>query len=214
MSKAYAHSDSELEIAPPSAIELLWINHRGLLLGSVAALVVLVAIVLGVMASMRATRIASEDLLASATSDAGWNEVMTKYPHTPAAADAMLLLAASLREQGKYEESDEICSRFAEGYPTSMLSISGMLGRAANARVSNHPDKALSYYQEAAAESPSSYGAPFALYSQARLLIRLGKMEDAKRVVQTLLTQYPGSASAVAFGGAQPTAQPSQSQQN
>jgi TolA-binding protein len=201
MSNSYAHSDSQLEISPPSAVELLWLNHRGALLGGVAAIVAIALVVLGVFASMRATVKASENLLASATGDEGWNQVIEKYPHTSAAANAMLLLAASLRDQGKFEESNALYSRFAESFPTSTLAVSGLLGRASNARVSNHVDQALGYYQEAAAESSQSYGAPFALYSQARLLARLGRMDEARRVVQSLATQYPGSSAAQALGG-------------
>ena len=203
MSLSSSSSDSTLEIAPPSTLELLWINHRGVLLGSIAGVAVAALIVLGLIASAHATRLASETLLSQAGDETGWRAVIAKYPHSPAAADAMLLLAAALREEGKTSESDGLYSRFAESFPSSTLVISGLLGRAANERLSGQPDQAINSYQQAAAAFPQSYGAPFALFSEVQLLAQQGKSDEAKRVLQTLATQYQGSASAQNFGGGQ-----------
>lgn len=194
-------SDSNFEIAPPSALELLWINHRGSIIGGITAIIVLLLIVLSVMASTHSSRIASETLLSNATDNAGLQAVVDHYPHSPAAANAMLLLASSLRDAGKMNESNALYSRFAESFPNNQLVVSGLLGRASNSRVSNQIDQALSSYQQAAAAFPQSYGAPFALFSQMQLLAQAGKSEEAKKVIQALVTQYPGSTAAQAFGG-------------
>ena len=211
MSSPFTPPEADQELAPPSSLELLWLNHRGALLGGIAGLVVLCLIILGTLAVNRSTRVASENLLSGATNEAGWNEVISKYPGTPAAADAMLLLASSLRDAGKIDESDALYSRFAETFRSSPLAVSGLLGRASNARVAGKLGDALNAYQQAAAAYPQSYGAPFALFSQARILAQQGKMEDARRVIQSLGTQYPLSLSAQAAGVRQ---QPSQQSQN
>jgi tetratricopeptide (TPR) repeat protein len=211
MSSPFTPPEADQELAPPSSLELLWLNHRGALLGGIAGLVVLCLIILGTLAVNRSTRLASENLLSGATNEAGWNEVISKYPGTPAAADAMLLLASSLRDAGKIDESDALYSRFAETFRSSPLAVSGLLGRASNARVAGKLGDALNAYQQAAAAYPQSYGAPFALFSQARILAQQGKMEDARRVIQSLGTQYPLSLSAQA-AGVRP--QPSQQSQN
>lgn len=200
MSSPFTPPEADLEVAPPSSLELLWLNHRGALLGGIAGLSVLVLVILGILVVNRSSRLASENLLSSATDEAGWNEVFSKYPRTPAAADAMLLLAASLRDAGRIDESDALYSRFSETYPSSPLAVSGLLGRASNARVAGKAADALNYCQQAAAAFPQSYGAPFALLSQARLLAQQGKMEDARRVIQSLGSQYPLSLSAQAAG--------------
>lgn len=200
MSSLFTPPEADQEIAPPSTFELLWINHRGAFLGSITGVIALIVIVLGVMATKHSSKIASETLLSTASSDMSLGEVISRYPKTPAAADAMLLLAASLRDAGKIEESDAMYSRFSETFPNSPLAISGLLGRASNARVSGKPDAALTSYQQAAAAFPQSYGAPFALFSQARLLAQQGKMEEAKRVLQSLGSQYQGSISTRAAG--------------
>lgn len=200
MSSTFTPPEADLEIAPPSSLELLWINHRGAVIGSISAVIILGVILLGIVASRRANEIASENALAAATDAAGWNTVISKYSGTPAAADAMLLLAASLRDAGKIDESDTLYSRFAESFPRSPLAISGLLGRASNARVAGKTASALEDYQQAAAGFPQSYGAPFSLLSQARLLAQEGRMDDARRVVQALGTQYPSSLSALAAG--------------
>jgi hypothetical protein len=200
MSSPFTPPEADQEIAPPSTLEILWINHRGALLGGIVGLTILTIIGLGVLAVNRSARIASETLLSGANNDAAWNEVISKYPRTPAAADAMLLLAASLRDAGKIEESDSLYSRFTETYPASPLAVSGLIGRASNARIAGKPADALNSYQQAAAAYPQSYGAPFAIFSQARLLAQQGSMEDARRVIQSLGTQYPNSVAAQAEG--------------
>jgi TolA-binding protein len=98
------------------------------------------------------------------------------------------------------EESDALYSRFAESFSSSPLAVSAPLGRAYNARVAGKSGDALNSYQQAAAAYSQSYGAPFALFSQARLLAQDGKMEEANRVLQTLGAQYPNSVSAQATG--------------
>jgi TolA-binding protein len=174
MSSPFTPPEADLEIAPPSAIELLWINHRGTVLAGIAGIIVIALVVLGVTVSRQASQIASEQALAGATDAAGWNDVISKYPNSAAAADAMLLLASSLRDAGKIEESDSLYSRFSESFPRSPIAVSGMIGRASNARVAGNPAESLNYYQQAAAANPQSYGAPFALFSQFRLLAQDG----------------------------------------
>jgi len=200
MPSPFTPPESDQEIAPPSSLELLWINHRGAFLGGIATVILIALIALGVLAANRSARIASETLLSGATNEAAWNEVISKYPKTPAAADAMLLLAASLRDAGKIEESDSLYSRFTETYPASSLAVSGLIGRASNARVAGKTGDALNSYQQAAAAYPQSYGAPFSIFSQARFLAQQGRMDDARRVIQSLGTQYPNSVAAQAAG--------------
>jgi tetratricopeptide (TPR) repeat protein len=200
MSSPFTAPEADQIIAAPSALEVLWMNHRGALLGTLAALVVAALVVLGILGSNRANRIASENLLASATDDAGWNAVISGYPRTPAAADAMLLLAASLRNQGKLEDSDALYSRFAETFPQNQLAVSSLLGRASNARFAGKPEAAFSAYQQAASAFAGSYGAPFALFCQARMLTQDGRGEDARKIIELLGSQYAASVSASAAG--------------
>lgn len=200
MSSPFTPPEADLEIAPPSALELLWLNHRGAFLGGVAGIIVVALIILGVTVTRRSGEIASQNALADATDAAAWNAVIAAYPGTPAAADAMLLLAASLREAGKIDESNALYSRFTETFSRSPIAVSGLLGRASNARVAGKPTEALNDYQQAAAAYPQSYGAPFALFSQFRLLAQDGKTEEAKRILQTISTQYPLSLAAQAAG--------------
>jgi tetratricopeptide (TPR) repeat protein len=201
MSSPFTPPDTEHTIAGPSALELLWINNRGTVLGSIGGACVLIFIVLALMISNRNTQRGSETALSNAANEADWSALISKYPRTPAAADAMLLLAASLRNSGKLEESDALYSRFTETFPKYSLAVSGLIGRASNARVSNHADLAVSYYQQAASGFPQSYGAPFALFNNAGLLAQQGKIEEAKRIFQTLATQYSGSVIAQSLAG-------------
>lgn len=205
MSSPFTLSEADQVISPPSQLEILWTNHRGAVVGTVIALIAASLAVIGIAASDHASRIASETLLSEATDASGWAKVIAKYPRSAAGADAMLLMAASLRDAGKLEESDALYSRFAESFPQSPIAVSGMIGRASNSRVGGHLDRILNDYQQAVAAYPQSYGAPFALYETARLLARDGKTEEVKRLLQSLATTYPGSVAAAAAGiSAQP----------
>jgi tetratricopeptide (TPR) repeat protein len=200
MSSPFTPPESNLEVAPPSAIELLWMNHRGALLGGALAVAIAGAVILGVIASRQASRMASEEALAAATDEAAWKGVISKYPGSDAAAAATLLLAASLRDAGKLEESDAIYSRFTETFGRGPLGVSGLLGRASNARIAGKTAEALNDYQQAASGFPQSYGAPFALLSQLRILAQEGRKEETQRILQTLANQYPLSVSAQMAG--------------
>ena len=73
MSSIFTPPEADQEIAPPSGIELLWLNHRGALLGGLAAAVAIAVIVLAMIAANRGSEEASEALLAGATSDTALN---------------------------------------------------------------------------------------------------------------------------------------------
>ncbi len=200
MSSPFTPPEADQEIAPPSSLELLWINRRGTVIGVAAGIVIAALVILGVVASGHANRSAAEALLSTASNSEGWNKVINEYPRSAAAGNAMLLLAASFRDEGKLEESDALYSRYSETFPRSPLAVSGLLGRASNARLANKTDAALAAYQQATAAYPQSYGAPFALFAEARLLAQSGKTEEVKRILQSLGTQYPLSVSAQVAG--------------
>jgi hypothetical protein len=54
MSSPFTPPEADQEIAPPSTLEILWINHRAALLGGIATLILIALIALGVFLLLKA----------------------------------------------------------------------------------------------------------------------------------------------------------------
>lgn len=180
-------------LTSPPLFDLFWEEHRQKVFLAVVALLFLVLATGGVLLLRRSHRIASEGLLAKSTDIAGWQKVIASYPSSDAAAAATLLIAAAQREAHDITSSNSTYAQFLEKFPHHPLAVSAMIGRAVNDDLAGHPDQALDKLQQASVAYPQSYGAPFALWMRARLLTRLGKMEDSKKTIQMITTQYPDS---------------------
>ena len=67
------------------------------------------------------------------------------------------------------------------------------MGVAANLESLGKNDDALSAYQRIASQYPQSYSAPLALLAEIPLLKAKNKTEEARRVCETLISQYRDS---------------------
>ena len=72
---------------------------------------------------------------------------------------------------------------------------------AANLESMGKPDEALEMYRSVAAEYPRSYTAPMALLAQVPIFKQKGQMDEARRVCETVLTQYRESFAATEATG-------------
>jgi tetratricopeptide (TPR) repeat protein len=61
---------------------------------------------------------------------------------------------------------------------------------AANLESLGKTDEALVMYQQIASAYPNSFNAPMALLSQVYILKAKGRNDDARRICETVLTQY------------------------
>jgi tetratricopeptide (TPR) repeat protein len=61
---------------------------------------------------------------------------------------------------------------------------------AANLESLGKTDEALVMYQRIASDYPNSFNAPMALLSQVYILKAKGRNDDARRICETVLTQY------------------------
>ena len=105
----------------------------------------------------------------------------------------MLLIAGAQAQEHHPEESSKTYAQFLKRFSHYPLAISARLGIAMNDDAMGHPEQAIQELQQAVAAYPKSYGAPEALLLQARIMARLGKKEEAKRLLQMIMTQYPDS---------------------
>ena len=133
---------------------------------------------------------AASALLASAKSAQEYQQVIDRYPSTPAAADAYLLLAEAQRNEKKFAEANTTLQSFIAKYPQHELVSTARMAMAANLESMGKADEALTIYQQIASADPNGFNAPMALMSQVYILKAKNQNEDARRICETVLTQY------------------------
>src|SRR5437773_1122322 len=139
----------------------------------VAALIIVVLAVIGFTGyrfySDRQAAAASA-LLASAKSPQDYQQVIDRYPKTPAGADAYLLLAEAERGEKRFVEANATLQAFITKNPNHEFVSTARMAMAANLESMGKSDEALSMYQQIASTYPNSFNAPLALLSQVYIL--------------------------------------------
>jgi len=136
---------------------------------------------------------AASALLSGAKSAPDYQQVVARYPNTPAGAAAYLLLAEAQRNEKKFIEANATLQVFINKNPNHELATSARMAMAANLESMGKTDEALSMYQRIAASYPKSFNATLALYSQVHLLKAKNQNQYARRVCEAILTQYRDS---------------------
>ncbi len=135
-------------------------------------------------------REASARLLAEAKDVDGWRKVIAQYAGSPAAGDALLLVAEQLRKDGKFDESATAARQFIDQYPEHPLLSGAWTSLGATLEAQGKGDEALSTYQKVSTTFANSFSAPVALLGQARIFKEKGKTEEAKRLFEQVINQY------------------------
>jgi TolA-binding protein len=133
---------------------------------------------------------AASALLAGAKTAQDYQQVIARYPNTPAGADAYLLLAEAQRSEKKYAEANATLQIFITKNPNHEFVSTARMAMAANLESMGKSDEALSMYQQITSAYPNSFNAPLALLSQVYLLKTKNRIEEARRICETILTQY------------------------
>lgn len=142
-------------------------------------------------ANRRASAAAS--LLASAKSVPDYQRLIERYPKTPAAASAYLLLAAKQRDAKKFAEANAALRVFIDKNPNHELAPTAEIAIAANLESMGENDEALSTYQHVAASHPQNFNAPLALVSAVSLLKAKNRTDEARRICEQIITDYRDS---------------------
>jgi TolA-binding protein len=174
------------------AIETLvfWDSYKNEIIG--ALIVVLLAVIgfTGYRFYSDRQAAAASALLASAKSAQEYQQVITRYPNTPASADAYLLLAEAERGEKRFAEANATLQAFITKNPNHEFVSTARMAMAANLESMGKSDEALSMYQQIASTYPNSFNAPLALLSQVYILKAKNRTEDARRICEAILTQH------------------------
>jgi tetratricopeptide (TPR) repeat protein len=133
---------------------------------------------------------AASGALAAAKTAQEYQQVIDGYSNTPAAADAYIFLAQAQRKEKKFAEANKTLESFMAKYPQHELVSTAKLAMAANLESMGKTDEALALYQQIASAYPNNYAAPIAMLSQVYILKAKNRNEDARRICDTMLTQY------------------------
>jgi tetratricopeptide (TPR) repeat protein len=170
--------------------QIFWERYKRGVLGLLLAALLAVAAFGGYRYYSYRREVAAGNLLASAKTAAEFQKVITDYPGTPAAGSAYLLLADAQRNEKKYTEANATLQAFLDKYPTHEMVGTARLAMGANLEALGKKDEALTVYQRLATSDPHAFTAPVALFSQIHLLKESNKIDEARRVCETILTQY------------------------
>ncbi|MEN3369527.1 MAG: hypothetical protein V7609_1670 [Verrucomicrobiota bacterium] len=139
---------------------------------------------------------AAAELLGNAKTPAEFQKVISEYPATAAGASAYLFLANTQKNEKKFVEANATLQTFVDKYPKHELTGTARLAIAANLEALGKKDEALAMYQRLVTIAPHAFTAPIALISEIHLLKEKNQIEEARRVCETILTQYRESGSA------------------
>ena len=128
--------------------------------------------------------------LSGAKIPADFQKVIFQYPTTSAGASAYVLLADAQRNDKKFAEANATLQTFLDKFPKHELVGTARLAMAGNLEALGKKDEALAAYQRVVADNPKGFVAPIALYSEIHLLKEKKKIDEARRVCETLMTQY------------------------
>ena len=129
-------------------------------------------------------------MLASAKTAADFQKVISNYPSAPAGGSAYLLLADAQRNEKKFSEANATLQTFLDKFPKHELAGTARLAMAGNLEAMGKKEDALTAYQRLVSGDPHGFTAPIALYSQIHLLKEKKQIEEARRVCETIMTQY------------------------
>src|SRR3989449_1757920 len=185
-----------MPIAPPpstdAAVEarVFWLRFQKEI--AAALVVVILALVgfAGYRFYMSQRNSTAAELLGNAKTAHDYQEVIERYPGTPAGASAYLLLAETQRKEKKLAQANATLQIFVDKNPEHDFVPTARLAMAANLESTGKNDEALAIYQQVAAKYANTYNGPLALISEVPLLKAKNRIEDARRVCEEILTKY------------------------
>lgn len=176
--------------------QMLWTRYKMPIIAGILA-VLLIAGGVGAYRFYSARKqAAAAAALAQAKSPDEYRRVIADYPSSGAAASAYLLSATQLHDKQQFAEANGLLEQFVNEFPEHQLVSTAQMAMAGNLGALGKTDEALTMYRRTAADHPTSYNAPLAMLAQVPLLKQKGQIDEARRVCETLLTQYRESFAA------------------
>ena len=184
---------SQISRDPALETTLFWDQYKVPIIAAIALLLLGGLGFAGYALYQQQQSVAASRLLAQAKSQPDFEQVISRYPGSEAAASAYLLTAQQERAANKYAEANATLQKFIDQFPKHQLTPTAWMGVAANLDSLGKTDEALSTYQRLVHEYPQSFNAPLALLAQVPILKAKGRSDEARRACETVLAQYRDS---------------------
>jgi tetratricopeptide (TPR) repeat protein len=180
---------------PPQEFDLLafWIQHQRLIIRLVIIAVLAVAVWGAWLFLDYRRRAGSEGALALAKTAADYRKVTADWTGTPAAGTAYVRLAEELRKEGKPADATQSLREFLVKYKVHPLRVGASHALASSLETAGKLDEALAAYQQFASDHGRSAFAPLAYIGQARVLVALGRGEEAQKALESVEQKFPGN---------------------
>jgi TolA-binding protein len=136
---------------------------------------------------------AAATALTNAHNTGDYERIMQEYGNTAAGASAAMMLAEAQRKDKKFVESNATFQVFIDKHPEHELVPVAKVAIAGNLESMGKMDEALTLYKQTAANYAKTFVAPLALLSEVAILKARNQPEEARRVCETVLTQYSDS---------------------
>src|SRR3954469_10381549 len=169
---------------------VFWDRHKTEVMFALIAILVAVAAFGGYRFYSQRQANAGAEQLATAKTPGDFQKVIADYSNTPAGASAYILLAESQKNERKFSEANTTLETFLQKFPKHELTGTARLAMAGNLEALGKKDEALATYQKLATSEPKGYAASIALYSEIHLLKEKKQIDEARRVCETIMTQY------------------------
>lgn len=175
---------------PAPEREVFWERYKK----EVMAVLILALVAVAVFGGYKLYSYRREDAgagaLAGAKTPADFQKVIADYSSTAAGASAYLLLAEAQRNEKKFAEANTTLQTFLDKYPGHELVGTARMAIAGNLEALGKNEDALTAYQRLVAADPHGFTAPVALYSQIHLFKQKNQIEEARKICETIMTQY------------------------
>lgn len=180
---------------PPQEFDLLafWIMHQRLIIRILIVALLAVAVWGAWLFMDYRRRAGSEDALGNAKTAADYRKVTADWTGTPAAGTAFIRLAEELRKEGKPADAAQALRDFLDKYPLHPLRVAASHALASSLETAGKFDEALAAYQQFAASHGRSAFAPLAYVGQARVLMSLGRQDEARKVLESIEQKFSGN---------------------
>ena len=120
--------------------------------------------------------------------------VISRYPGTAAAANALLLKADLLWEQNKKSSAVDALKEFTTKDASNPLAVFALLGLGTKLDAMGESKEAQAVFERITTEFASSEAAPLAQVRLGDLLWAQGKSDEAKKAYEELAVKYPDMA--------------------
>lgn len=170
--------------------QVFWLRYQKEIAAALIVIILAVIGYTGYRVYQNRREASAAEMLGGAKTPQEYQDVVTRYSGTPAAASANLLLAEKLRNEKKFAEANSALQSFIDRNPEHEFLSTAQLMMAANLEDMGKNDEALAIYQQVATKYPNSFSAPLAMISEVPLLKAKNRIEDARRVCEEILTKY------------------------